>query len=151
MIGQQQRRQSLPTYTACNRQLTLALNPPEAHTVQGRHQSQALLAAAHRGTPHHLSRDRSHSHPLSKEVGRFGQANTLLLYLHHRMGGLNFPALTSLYNACKGHSSVTCSLSLMAVSDFRQIGTSYTRLHSPGRSSSLQSLFMTQWPMILHV
>ena len=32
-----------------------------------------------------------------------------------------------------------------------QIGTSYTRLHSPGRSSSLQSLFMTQWPMILHV
>ena len=75
MTQQQQRRHSLPIYTACNRQLTLALNPPEAHTVQGRHQSQALLAAAHRGTPHHLSGDRSHSCPLSKEVGRFGQVS----------------------------------------------------------------------------
>ena len=32
MIGQQRRRQSLPAYTICNMQLTLALKPPEAQT-----------------------------------------------------------------------------------------------------------------------
>ena len=72
---------------------------------------------------------------------RLSQLNTTLLCLPHKMGGLNFPVLTSPYKRLKCHGRVSCSLPLMAVSDVWQRGTSNMRWHLPGRNSNLQSLF----------